>query len=193
MWRSQIYIRYEDGKRKGLIAKSYKDVTSQGMVSRAKWIVSFLIQTNFRNVGCLSDELLAFLSRFTDVDLDGLNAEEGSDIIRERIEYYPESDFNKYVFYEQDNQGGKLLLDIRDGIIAYAFLDWRANANHVMDAEAYMRWRRGNGWKPAKDAVDDELVCENNVSYLKENAVLMSKYDVSEYLTYKYDNEFNGF
>jgi hypothetical protein len=112
----------------------------------------------------------------------------GSDIVKEWDEwdYKDETTFNNFVFLEQDNNDGKLFIDVKNGIVKYAFLDSDCHTEHIMNAEQYMNWDC-EGWI-TNEYIDDEqkLICFNNIKEIAEMAELMSQEELEDFINYKY-------
>lgn len=102
------------------------------------------------------------LVRILDTNFDMRDVVISADIVQEYKEYYMEEDinnalFSKYVFKEQDNNDGKLLIDVTpEGIIKYAFLDYACDASHIMSASEYMEWNMEGWQKPDYEYLDSE-------------------------------------
>ena len=188
--RSQIYVRYNNGNKKGLIANYYSWNYGERMISRAKWGIYHILE-NLKYDWYYKDKTHATkLSRIFDTNFDMQDIAISCDIIAERAELYPEENFNDSVFLMQDNNDGKLLMDINTDGIKYAFLNRDANLDHIMDGEAYMCWDDEENWRENKYLSKEAVkTCEDNIKYISENATLMTKEEVIEFITYDYVEE----
>lgn len=190
--RSQIYVRYNDKERKGLIANYYQWNYGERMISRARYGIECILARMEYGSWYFQDKRNRLqLSRILDVNFDMKDVQLSIDIIAEREEYAPEDNFNNYVFFSQDNNDGKLLIDICENVVKYAFLDCAADIENIMDGEAYMCWddsQKGN-WRNNQCLIDHDEVktCEENIKYISENATLMTKEEVEEFINYDYE------
>lgn len=198
--RSQIYIRInmkENGvENKKLIANYYQWNYGERMISRARhgieWINSVIKYSwYFTDKGKLD-----VLSRIFDVNFDMVDMAVHCNIIKEyedEVKWCEENnenipEFNHYVFQWQDNNDGKLLVDIdmENEIVKYAFLDYDANPNNIMDGKAYMDWNMED-WKNSKYLSDEvKSTCTENLQYLSE-ITLMTKEEVVAFLNDDYE------
>lgn len=99
--------------------------------------------------------------------------------------------FIEYIFTRQDNNDGKLFVDILEDGIKYCFLDDRANTDNIMDAAAYMVW----DYQDCKetDWTKDEYIkpeqkenCRKNILAIGKMAQLMTKEEIDEFINYDY-------
>jgi hypothetical protein len=132
------------------------------------------------------------LKRYLDVNFDMQDIVIGCDIIKEyeEDEYWKDNNytFNDYIFKCQDNNDGQLFIDIKDGVIKYAFLDSDCNTDKIMSAARYMNWDC-KGWRE-NEYIDDEqkALCENNIKAIKKLATLMTKEEVEEFINADYES-----
>lgn len=195
--RSQIYVRYPKGekisKEKGLIANYYGWNYGERMVSRARYVIEHITDyfiTKDYNVFCYPDHILK-LSRICDVNFDMADVQISCDIIKEWQEQYPEDNFNEAVFLGQDNNDGKLFIDIQSDVIKYAFTD--SDIEKIMTAEEYAIWDYDDAdWKKEhleKGFITSEEIkaFEENCKAILEKAVLMTEEELKEFLNYKYE------
>lgn len=186
--RSQIYVRcFKDGKYY-LTARYYQWNYGERMISRCRYALEW-IKEYMEYDWHLTTETKK-LKRILDTNFDMKDVVLGCDIIKEWKEWccdYPEDKFNDYVFKGQDNNDGKLFIDIKDGIIKYAFLDWDCNTNKIMSAAQYMNWD-SKGWR-ASEYIDDEqkAACESNIKEIKKLATLMTKEEVENFINCEYE------
>lgn len=197
--RSQIYVRYNtyyNGNKKGLIANYYSWNYGERMISRARWGIEKIMATLPYTHYYESKSNVTQLSRIFDTNFDMHDYQISCDIKKEWEDWFKEDgdNFNEHCFKNQDNNDGKLFVDICDGIVKYAFLDQTANTDNIMDAEQYMKWNMGVEWKESefisKDAV---ATCENNIKYVMDHAILMTEEELDEFMSYDYMEEYPTF
>lgn len=187
--RSQIYIRYHKNGINYLTARYYQWNYGERMVSRCRHTLEW-IQEMLNYDWYLTTETEK-LKRIMDVNFDMRDIVMGSDIIKEYAEakergYADDVEFNPYVFHCQDNNDGKLFIDIQEGKIKYAFLNFNCDTNNIMDAEQYMNWDSKN-WITS-EYIDDEqkLICFNNIQVIAKMAKLMTQEELEEFLSCDY-------
>ena len=112
----------------------------------------------------------------------------GENLVQEWKEQFSDEGFNDVVFKQQDNNDGKLFVDIlKDGTIKYAFLDSECDIENVMSANQYMD-RNYKNWKKSKFVESEQkLLCINNIRAIKEMAELMTKEEVEDFIQCKYE------
>lgn len=193
--RSQIYVRYN---KKLAITNYYQWNYGERMISRARYGIEYIKENYlkykdwiFNDVSCLKR-----LSRIFDVNFDMKDVEISQDIIEEWKEQFSEYSFNDFVFKSQDNNDGKLFVDISEtGIIKYAFLDYECNTEHIMSASQYMDWN-SKEWKQS-EYIDNEqkMLCEKNLKKIDKMAILMTKEEIEDFINYDYelDTEVSSF
>lgn len=183
--RSQIYIRYNKDGVNYLTARYYQWNYGERMISRCRHSLEW-IKERLRYDWYLTTETET-LKRILDVNFDMQDIVMGHDIIKEyeEDEYFKSKcSFNEYVFERQDNNDGKLLIDIKDGVIKYAFLDY--DCQNVMNVEQYMNWDC-EGWI-LSEYIDDEqkMLCIQNMKVITEIAQLMTEEEVEEFINCDY-------
>ena len=94
------------------------------------------------------------LERILEVNFDMVDAQITCDIIKEFLEYGDDYLFVDYVFKMQDNNDGKLFIDISDGQLKYCFLDYDCNTENIMYAAGYMD-RNSENWEQ-DEYIDDK-------------------------------------
>lgn len=181
--RSQIYVRY-NGEL--IVANYYQWNYGERMISRARWGIENLkyyvdhckCELKFRNT-------IEKIRRIFDVNFDMHDVALSSNIIDEYEEWvqsYPNENFYEFIFINQHNNDGKLLVDIRDEVIKYALLDCECNVNHIMSASEYMDWDekgyRTNGYMDA----DCLNTLDQNIEAINSMATLMSKDEVIAFM-----------
>lgn len=191
--RSQIYVRYENGNKKGLIANYYGWNYGERMISRAKAAIEDIKYTKYKND--YRDPInVQRLSRILDVNFDMRDYQMSQNIIAEYHEQFPDENFNDYVFLMQHNNDGKLFIDIcgnNGEIVKYAFLDNEADSHHIMDGEGYMRWDNFAGddedWREKSHLSEEDIkVCEDNIKFISRQAELMTTEEIEEFINYNY-------
>lgn len=114
------------------------------------------------------------------------------DIITEYHEQFPDENFNDFVFKMQDNNDGKLFIDVcgnNGEIVKYAFLDNKANSHHIMDGEGYMRWDETEAWREKSYLSEEDIqICEDNIKFISQQAELMTTEEIEEFISYNYCN-----
>lgn len=192
--RSQIYVRYNQGcineeKKKGLIANYYGWNYGERMISRARWGIEWINDNlkyglSFYNM----KPNVIKMSRIFDTNFDMKDIVFSIDIIENYHREFPEADFNEFVFKGQANNAGKLLVDIEEDCIKYAFLDWETDPKNIMDGEAYMIWNRGEKWRASQYLSETAVTaCEDNIKKISELAKLMTEEEVEEFMNYDYE------
>lgn len=191
--RSQIYVRFNNEDGKGLIANYYQWNYGERMVSRAKWGIDLIKETLKYHWYYQQKSNAIRLSRIFDTNFDMKDIQISCDIIaeyKEDFQDFPETKFNDYVFKMQDNNDGKLVIDINKDIIKYAFLDCNANSDNIMNGELYMIWDNGENWAESQYITKQDIsICKEDIKYISENAELMTKEEVEEFINYNYKIE----
>ncbi len=159
------------------------------MISRARYGIEYIKDCllEYRNWIFNDKNYMEKLRRIFDVNFDMKDIVISSDIVKEWREQFPKDNFNDTVFRFQDNNDGRLFIDILDdGTIKYAFLDYECNVKHIMDARQYMDWDRED-WKHS-EYIDDKqkVLCEENLRKIYEMAILMTKEEVEDFINYDY-------
>lgn len=179
--RSQIYIRYDvttkwDDNYKGIIARYYCWNYGERMVSRARYILESICDSYIPYQYTWNDKKeLERLNRFCDVNFDMKDIMISYNIIDEVNEY---NDLD--LLFNQYNNDGQLLIDVKDNQLKYCFIDTFTNI--PMNAEEYMQWNM-----PGAE-LDDETIryTESNINKINEIAKLMTQEEVNEYLNADY-------
>lgn len=183
--RSQIFVRYEDNGQKKMIARYYQWNYGERMISRARYGIEWL-----KKMYKYSFEIERKLYRILNVNFDMIDYAISSDIIKEFIDDDWENDgytLNNFMFYQQDNNDGKLFIDVlSDGTIKYAFLDY--NNKKIMSGTEYMKWNRGKDWKNPTEYFDQEDVdiCIKNIKEINKMAIKMTADEVKEFMEMDY-------
>lgn len=182
--RSQIYIRWR--KENGdyvLIARYFQWNFSERMISRARALIEILkrdMKYSFQFNGDKSFK--EKISRFCDVNFDFRDIVMSCDIINE---YKEGSSFKDFVFLQQDNNDGKLFIDVdvTKQEINYCFTDYNMK---LLDCRNYMDWDY-EMWEHELDSYHYSYTIDN-LEYIEKNANLMTNNTLKEFINYPYDN-----
>lgn len=183
--RSQIYVRCSGNL---IVANYYQWNFAERMISRARWGIEEI--DSVRQCG----KSLRFdsawwekLRRVFDVNFDMHDYQIHSDIIKEWEELFQNEPFNRFVFDEQDNNNGQLIVDISDNWeISYAFLSSDCTNRTPMSAAEYMRYENSM-WEQSKYIDEDgKKKCAENIEAISKMARLMTEQEVQDFLTYDY-------
>lgn len=183
--RSQIFVRYEENGQKKMIARYYQWNYAERMISRARYGIEWLKKTYK-----YSFEIKRKLYRILNVNFDMIDCVISSDIIKEFIDNNLGNDgytLNSFLFYQQDNNDGKLFIDVlSNGIIKYAFLDY--DNKKIMSGTEYMKWDRGKDWKNPTEYFDQEDIdiCIKNIKEINKMAKKMTADEVKEFMEMDY-------
>lgn len=184
--KSQIYIRYEEDGVKKLIARYYQWNYAERMISRARYLLEWLESNkNF------TWEIERKAYRIADTNFDFIDCVISSDIIKEFQDDLSseKSDFNKYVFDMQDNNDGKLYIDVTEQEIKYCFTD---SDNNLLNADEYMIFDTKGcydeyKWNNPENMKRKEMKkCVRNIKWIEKNFSLMNKDELNEFLTHCY-------
>lgn len=183
--RSQIFVRYEENGQKKMIARYYQWNYGERMISRARYGIEWL-----KKMYKYSFEIERKLYRILNVNFDMIDYAISSDIIKEFVDDDWENSgyiLNNFMFYQQDNNDGKLFIDVlSDGTIKYAFLDY--DNKRIMSGTEYMKWDRGKGWKNPTEYFDQEDIdiCIKNIKEINKMAKKMTADEVKEFMEMDY-------
>ena len=183
--RSQIFVRYEDNGQKKMIARYYQWNYGERMISRARYGIEWL-----KKMYKYSFEIERKLYRILNVNFDMIDYAISSDIIKEFVDDDWENEgytLNNFMFYAQDNNNGKLFIDVlSNGTIKYAFLNY--DNKKIMSGTEYMRWDRGKDWKNPTEYFDQEDVdiCIKNIKEINKMATKMTADEVKEFMEMDY-------
>ena len=155
------------------------------MISRARYGMEYL-QSHLEYPFLFKDSsFIHKLIRIFDTNFDMKDVQISSDIFLEYEQYAITEDdgFYEYVFRYQDNNDGKCLIDVADGIIKYAFLNDTADADHIMSAQDYMDWDDDAFWHRHNENSDFVgKTCRENINAIAELATLMTKDEVENFI-----------
>lgn len=183
--RSQIFVRYEENGQKKMIARYYQWNYGERMISRARYGIEWL-----KDMYKYTFEFSRKLYRILDTNFDMIDCVISSDIIKEFIDNDWGNDgytLNSFLFYQQDNNDGKLFIDVLlNGTIKYAFLDY--DNKKIMSGTEYMKWDRGKGWKNPTEYFDQEDIdiCIKNIKEINKMAKKMTADEVKEFMEMDY-------
>jgi len=186
--RSQIYVRY-NGEL--IIASYYQWNYDERMISRARYGIEYIINNYLSdNINFVfhSEHYLKHLRRYFDVNFDMKDIVISSNIFDEYKEYGSGEDFCDFCYYSQDNNDGKLFIDIIQNeqtgeyTLKYAFLDEDCNLDKIMNAIEYMEWD-SEDWEKSK-YIDDDMkkACKDNIAYLTNEISLLTKDELIDFL-----------
>lgn len=183
--RSQIYVRYN---KKLVVANYYQWNYGERMISRARHGIEYIKNNllGYRNF-IFNPFQTERLSRIFDTNFDMKDVQISTNIIEEWKDQFFDDNFNDVVFWWQDNNDGRLFVDIlEDGTIKYAFLDYDCDVTNIMNAAQYMEWDNED-WKNS-EYIDDEQKkqCEDNLKTIEEMATLMTKEEIEDFINFDY-------
>jgi len=116
-------------------------------------------------------------------------------LLKEYCEEEPDDSFINYVFFDQSNNDGRLFLNCvlreEDGKkvceIHYCFTDIDYN---ILDAEQYMEWESESMYDHWRKLLPEDVIatCNQNMAFIKENAILMSSEELESMIRFPYEN-----
>ncbi len=187
--RSQIYIRIKDtyNEHPKLFAKYYQWNYGERMISRARHGIEYIIDNQkYVSQGSVQERI----NRIFDVNFDMKDIAITSDLIKEWVEDFADSySPNDYIFRYADNNDGKLFIDIDENNgIKYCFTDYDFN---ILSPSKYMDWNFED-WKESK-YLEQEVIdtCKENIKFINQNAKLMTKEELIEFIEYDYSIQIN--
>ena len=185
--RSQIYIRWlkNDGDYV-LIARYFQWNFSERMISRARSLIEELkgsLCFTYQFNGDKSFERK--INAYCDINFDFRDIVQSYNILEEYEEYGNKSDFKDFVFLNQDNNDGKLFIevDVKKEQIKYCLTDYDMK---ILDCQKYMDWDYSM-WQHELESYHYAYTIDN-LEYIKKNAKLMSKADLKKFIDYPYDS-----
>lgn len=185
--RSQIYVKYGN---KLVVANYYQWNYGERMISRARHGIEYIKDNLIKYKEWLFNNSYEMkrLGRIFDANFDMKDVQIGQDIVQEWKEQFFDEEFNEAVFRQQDNNNGKLFVDIlKDGTIKYCFLDSMCNTEHIMSAVQYMQWDNED-WEHSEYIEDEQKkLCKCNLKAIEEIAVLMTKSEVEDFINCNYE------
>lgn len=186
--RSQIYVRYETENKRVLFARYFQWNYGERMISRARYTIEWL-KNNAVFAWNVKDKLVNII----ETNFDMIDVVKTQDIAASYKEYkealsdeWRHETFNDYVFHD-DNNDGKLLIDVRNDGIFYAFIDW--NNKYIGSGNSYMKWNIDKEWKKPSDYMKQETIdyTVKNIREIRKMAKLMTRDQVKEFLSYNYE------
>lgn len=184
--RSQIYVRYQKDGVNYLTARYYQWNYGERMISRCRHTIEHIKE--IINWDWYFTTETETLKRYLDVNFDMKSIVIGHDIIEEWKEWphQAETTFNEYVFFQQDNNDGKLFIDIKDGVIKYAFVDCDYHTEHIMNARQYMDWDYEDWLDSEYLDAEARQTCINNFEAIESLAELMTEEELDEFINADY-------
>ncbi len=183
--RSQIYVR-ADGRL--IIANYYEWNYGTRMISRARWGIEYLKEHIKYGWAFRDSAYVTRMSRVFDTNFDMHDVALSCDIIKERNEQFPDIGLNDYLFRDQDNNDGQLLVDVNTaaGTIKYAFIE--EGGTEPMDGNEYMCWDDNDkSWD--KNSADYIKTCKENIAALSSLAQLMTPEEIVEFVSADYEEK----
>lgn len=188
--RSQIYIRIPDdyNEKPKLFAKYFQWNFAERMISRARHGIEY-IKATAEYIS--SDTVKERINKIFDVNFDMKDVALSVDILKEWVEhsskYYELEEINDYIFHAQDNNDGKLFIDVDEkGNIKYCFTDYDMK---ILSPNQYMDWDFEN-WKNSEYLdTEDVEICQNNINYIIENAKQMTEEELEEFINFDYSKQ----
>lgn len=184
--RSQIYVRITDERgKKYLIAKYFQWNYGERMISRAKYGIEYAKKQN-DYVGL--DSVKEQIGEIFNINFDMKDYLHTTDIIKEWLIYGEkwEVEFKDFVFYNQDNNDGKLFIDIKEKNkeIKYCFTDY--DLKIFKSPKAYMDW-------DCEDWLNSEYYkksvvnkCISNMNKIEKSAILMTDEELEDFINDDY-------
>lgn len=188
--RSQIYVRYTKDNKHYLTARYFGWNYGERMISRCRYSLEWIKEMAIHDYLFIYEKTK--LERILEVNFDMKDVQISCDIVKEYIEecdYKDESSFKEYIFMEQDNNDGKLFIDVSDGYLKYCFLDSDCNTKNIMNASEYMHWNHKN-WEQSEYISDKQKeLCRVNIKTIDEIAELMSVEEVEDFINCIYEEK----
>lgn len=184
--RSQIYVRITDERgKKYLIAKYFQWNYGERMISRARYGIEYAKKQN-DYVGL--DSVKEQIGEIFNINFDMKDYLHTTDIIKEWLIYGEkwEVEFKDFVFYNQDNNDGKLFIDIKEKNkeIKYCFTDY--DLKIFKSPKAYMDW-------DCEDWLNSEYYkksvvnkCISNINKIEKSAILMTDEELEDFINDDY-------
>lgn len=184
--RSQIYIRFQKTNHTPsiLIAKYYGWNYGERMVSRARHGIEYIK----RNAQYISiPDVRKKIAAVFDVNFDMKDIQFAQNILKEYLDFFTEYYANMEIFITQDNNNGKLFVDVdEEGNVKYCFTDFALN---ILSPQEYMDWDC-EGWQTSKYLTEDEVnICKQNIDFLNNNASLMTEQELKEFVCSDYSEQ----
>lgn len=185
--RSQIYVRYTKDGKHYLTARYFGWNYGERMISRCRYSLEWIKKMSKHDWLFTTNK--GQLERILEVNFDMVDAQITCDIIKEFLEYGDDYSFVDYVFKMQDNNDGKLFIDVSDGYLKYCFLDSNCNTENIMDAAGYMAWN-SEDWEQSEYINDEQKErCRDNLKVIGEIAELMTTEEAEDFINCIYEEE----
>ena len=187
--RSQIYIRWQ--KENGdyvLVARYFQWNFAERMISRTRSLIEEL--KNNLQYSFLFNDYKPYerkIASYCDINFDFRDIVQNQDIIKEYEEQGEGNTFKDYVFLTQDNNDGKLFIDVdvKKQVIKYCLTTYDMK---LLDCRTYLDWDYEE-WKHDLDS-DSYSYTIDNLEYIEKNAKLMSKAKLKEFVDFPYNEQF---
>lgn len=188
--RSQIYIRIADdyNEKPKLFAKYFQWNFAERMISRARYGIEYIKDCAEY---LASDTVKERINKIFDVNFDMKDVAISVDIIKEWIEftskYYGLEEINDYIFNAQDNNDGKLFIDVdKKGNIKYCLTDYDFK---ILSPKQYMNWDFENWENSEYLDKEDVEICKRNIEYINKNAKQMTQEELQDFMDYDYSEQ----
>lgn len=186
--RSQIFVRfYNEKQQREILGLYYGWNFKERMISRARHSIEWIL--GYKQANCLTSHTLRTkLVRILDTNFDMKDVCISSNLVQEYISM-SKCDFSlNECLFNQDNNDGKLLIDIADDV-KYAFLD--SDNNYLGDGDAYMQWDsryHEKKWDIPTEwfGKKDIETCKRNIQYLNKKAILLTPEEAHDFLETDY-------
>ena len=187
--RSQIYVRYTNEKGEHFLTARYFNWNyGERMISRARHTLEWIKDhVDYADYNFAYDTKT--LVRIMEVNFDMHDSMITSDIVEEYFDYgNVHYTFEEYVFTHQNNNDGKLFIDIHpNGTIKYAFINSSCNLNKPMGGLGYMSWNHKD-WRNSEYISDEQKEkCNLNCKYLRNNFQLMTTKELKDFISCDYN------
>ena len=186
--RSQLYIRIADdyNEKPKLFAKYFQWNFAERMISRARYGIEYIKDCAEY---LASDTVKERINKIFDVNFDMKDVAISVDIIKEWIEftskYYGLEEIIDYIFNAQDNNDGKLFIDVdKKGNIKYCLTDYDFK---ILSPKQYMNWDFEN-WENS-EYLEDVEICKRNIEYINKNAKQMTQEELQDFMDYDYSEQ----
>lgn len=182
--RSQIYISVKDNRedKNYLIACYFQWNYSHYMISRARHLIEF-IKDNIDYI--MWEDYHKKLRRIAEINFDCFSVVLSHNINEEYKKYGDDSSYADYIFYHQDNNDGKLFIDVNGKEVKYAFVDYDCDITKPMTPKKYMEWDEGSDWVSGCD-IEDISIINDNIKYIQDNAKLMTTEELNDFINRDY-------
>lgn len=214
--RSQIYVKLDCEDKNGntqsaLVARYFQWNYGERMISRAAGLVEWLKDHEYLGITYEDREKIA---RIAEINFDFRDVVLSSDITKEAKDWtFSENEsLNDFIFSEQDNNDGQLFINIqipyhafgderKPPVIKIAFADM--DKHKVMTADEYLDWdlfvkdedgvENWRDYMKKSEYYDDETIAytEKNISFLNENAKMMTNEELRAFIEADYEKILN--